>query len=925
MVGRVAERMALAARLQVLLGGQGGAATVEGEAGLGKSRLVEDLVEQARAIQLEALVGGGDAIENHTPYYAWRPIFSQLLDVDLLRDSGVRRNTLLSLGLEVKQLQLLPLLNAVLPFELPDNDMTGQMTGQVRADNTRNFLLHLLNAAAGQSPKLIVLEDGQWLDTPSWALALSVAQQVRSVLLVIATRPFPESLHPEYGQLLRLPGVERLRLSALSPEDTVAFVCQQLDVNAVPAPVAALIRAKAEGNPFYSEELAYALRDSGLITVADGECRLAGEAADFARVKLPDTVEGVITSRIDRLAPAQALTLKAASVIGRAFPFRTLHDIYPVELDKDQLGQHLETLAQLDLTERETPEPNLSYLFKHIITRDVAYNLMLFAQRRRLHQSVAEWYETHHAADLPLFYELLAHHWRTAEAPDKALAYLEKAASQALENYANEEAIGFYEEALELDSQQAADSGRTAARNARRARWELRLGEAYANAARHREGRAHLERGLALLGQPTPAGQLQTGLRLLGQLGRQVLHRLFPNQFIGRRAAERETLLEAARTYERLTEVYYFANETLLALFAAIGALNLAEAAGPSPELARAYAPVGTILGFIPLHGLAQAYCRRALETVRPMNNLAARAWVSLVTGVYYAGLGQWAMARGLFDEVVSISDRLGDRRRWDDGVTNLVMVYYFEAEFTRAAQLADDFYASAARRGDVDNQAWAVTEKGNCALALGDLGAASDCAERLQGLLAEHTGTIDEPLKIAAYGLLALVRWRQGRPQPAQELAQQALQLITRSSPSAYTALLGYAAVAEVFINLWQDTEVSAAAEYPKLAARACQALHQFANVFPIGGPRAWLWQGHYERLAGNRGRALQAWQKSLRAARKMLMPYGVGLAHAELALNASPGDPQRASHREQAQALFTQLGARDDLKRLNEIREHV
>jgi hypothetical protein len=130
---------------------------------------------------------------------------------------------------------------------------------------------------------------------------------------------------------------------------------------------------------------------------------------------------------------------------------------------------------------------------------------------------------------------------------------------------------------------------------------------------------------------------------------------------------------------------------------------------------------------------------------------------------------------------------------------------------------------------------------------------------------------------------------------------------------------------VAEVFINLWQDTEVSAAAEYPKLAARACQALHQFANVFPIGGPRAWLWQGHYERLAGNRGRALQAWQKSLRAARKMLMPYGVGLAHAELALNASPGDPQRASHREQAQALFTQLGARDDLKRLNEIREHV
>lgn len=922
MVGRTTERMALAGRLQLLLGGQGGAVLIEGEAGLGKSRLVEDLLEQAGQLGIESLVGAADAVEKSTPYHAWRPVFTTLLGwgEEGVRSSGVRLKLLSQLGLDNDAvLPLLPLLDAILPLELDESEVTRQMTGQARADNTRDLLLRMLTAASEKTPKLVVLEDAHWLDTASWALALLAAQRLKRVLLVITTRPLSDPLPAEYTQLLKLPGQQVLKLAALSPEATLTLVCQRLGVAEIPAPVAGLIRAKAEGNPFFSEELAFALRDTGILRIDAGMCRLAEGAGDLSGINIPDTVQGVITSRIDRLSPPQQLTLKAASVIGRTFDYPTLHSIYPLETDRATLPEHLRALDRLDLTDLEAETPHTTYIFKHIITREVAYNLMLYAQRQSLHQAIAEWYEASYPDDLPLYAELLAHHWQAAEVPAKALTHLERAGDQALESYANEEAIRFYEQALALMAPL-----QPPVPAAHRARLELRLGEAYANAAQNAPGRAHLEQGLALLGQPAPASPVQTALSLIGQLGRQFLHRLWPRYFIGRaRPDQRATLLEAARTYERLTEVYYFANETLLALDASIRSLNLAEAAGPSPELARAYAPVGAILGFIPLHGLAQRYCQRALEMARPLNDLSARAWVAMVTGVYYAGLGHWATARGLLDEVLEISARLGDRRRRDDGYTNLVMVHYFQGEFALALEVAERFHASALSRGDVDNQAWALMEQIYCALALDKAEVVNAAAEQLQTLYSDQARIVDEPLKISLYGALAMAHLRAGRLAEAQQSAAQADQLIARSTPNSYHALLGYSSVAEVAITLWEAERAGpnppARSAHQAAAQRAVKALHRFAGTFPIGWPRAWLWQGRYEWLAGKPAAAQQAWRKCLSSAEKLMMPYAAALAHVALGRHAATDEAERQQHLHRAQAVFTQLGASHDLATLS------
>src|SRR5262249_40876741 len=160
---------------------------------------------------------------------------------------------------------------------------------------------------------------------------------------------------------------------------------------------------------------------------------------------------GAIISRVDRLTPTQHLTLKAASVIGRAFLVRTLRAVYPVATDGARLQDDLTALARLDITPLEAPEPDLTYSFKHAITQDVVYNLMLFAQRRQLHRAVAEWYETTfgsfefsvlsaelmqgptqrselktQSSKLAPYYPLLAHHWGKAGVAVKAIDYLEK-------------------------------------------------------------------------------------------------------------------------------------------------------------------------------------------------------------------------------------------------------------------------------------------------------------------------------------------------------------------------------------------------------------------------------------------------------------------------------------------------------------------
>ncbi len=899
-VGRVAERALLGGLLLGVRAGRSAGVLIEGEAGIGKSRLVDDLLDQAADLGVRVLRGSGDAIEQATPYHAWGPVFSRLFQPHAPDDpAAVRAAVRATLAGEPEWGRLAPLLNAVLPLDLPENDLTAQMSGQVRADNTRALLRSLLAAAARRAPLLLVLEDTHWIDSASWALIAAV-EGIAPLLRVYSTRPVGDPAPPEVRALRATPGLQYLPLAALPPDETLALACTRLGVQTLPEAIGALIREKAEGNPFFSEELAYALRDSGLIRIHDGVCSLDPAAGDPRAFAFPDTVQGVIISRIDRLAPQQQLTLKVASVIGRVFAFRTLYDIHPIWADRVRLAADLDVLDRLDLTPLDVPGPEPGYIFRHIITQEVAYGLMLFAQRRALHQAIAEWYERGAGGDVTRLYPLLAYHWGKAEIADKTLFYLRRAGSSALGQ-------GLYQEAAEWLRQALAAVGSDGPARVHDLR---QLGEAYYGLGRMTEARDCLMQAVALLGYPVP--DTAAGLvRAIGrEIARQTRYRLMPPPAT-HDPAQRALLGEAARAYERLGEIAILGSEALPAMHAFLNTLNRAEQAGPSPEVARGYATMSGAAALIPAPWLAALYGRRAWATARRVRDLPAWIWVLQLRGYYALAHGYWPAAERTLIQAGVLAARLGDHRRRLESEGLLAVSYYYQGEVTRSLRMNQALVEEAAEQGDVQVQILSLLWRVEVALPRGDAVGAQGAVQAAVRLLGQSPSRGEE---IPTYGLLALTLWQTGDHSAALVAAGEAAVRIARTSPTLVYAMGGYAGAAAVYLAAWEaDGQHS---PQRRAAQQACAALRGYARVFPIARPRAALYSGQAAWLAGRPAAARTAWGHALRAARRLGMPYEQALAHAALGHHAT--GPRRAAHLARAAALFRGLGATADLARV-------
>jgi len=287
----------------------------------------------------------------------------------------------------------------LLPVEFEEGEIGPKMTAEGRAASTRDLLVWMMREVTRTSSTVIVLEDAHWLDSASWALSEAVLNELHPLLLVIVTRPLPAAEMPaELARLLARESTVAIKLDALSAEDTLALVCERLDVDSIPEQVGGLIRAKAEGHPFFAEQFAYALRDRGAIRIEQGECRIIGDPAQLDAVGFPDTVQGMVSSRIDRLTPQQQLTLKVASIVGPTFDAHTLRQVHPIAAEGADFDGQLREMAGLDFLKPEGGAPAGVYGFKHAITQEVAYRSIPISQRQRLHAAVAEWLESQEAS-----------------------------------------------------------------------------------------------------------------------------------------------------------------------------------------------------------------------------------------------------------------------------------------------------------------------------------------------------------------------------------------------------------------------------------------------------------------------------------------------------------------------------------------------
>ncbi|HSP81550.1 MAG TPA: AAA family ATPase, partial [Myxococcaceae bacterium] len=427
--GHAAERERILEAFATLGEGEGGLLVMEAEAGMGKSVLARYALEEARARGFRTLHSEPDTLQRMMPYAVWTGIFRSLLGLSETDGLTAVSQRLFALPLRPLEwhAQRLPLLNPVLPTPMPETDFTRQLHPDVRAVNARAFLVEIFRLCTRSEPVVLVLEDAHWFDSASWALLRALADEGGPILILLSHRPFQGAPPEDYDALVSDGRAVVVRLGALAVEETGALLAARLGGAAPPLALVRRIWAWSQGNPFFAEELLHSLQERGVVRVRAGQCVVDDEVVDLPSIDLPATIEGVITSRIDRLPPEEQLTIKVASVIGRAFLLRLLCDIFPGEQRAASLRASVEALVAQGFVKVDAVTPEPTYSFKHVITREVAYGLMLYEQRQRLHRAVASRLEESHEDELRPWLAVLAHHWRHAGVAEKAVHYLSRA------------------------------------------------------------------------------------------------------------------------------------------------------------------------------------------------------------------------------------------------------------------------------------------------------------------------------------------------------------------------------------------------------------------------------------------------------------------------------------------------------------------
>jgi ABC-type oligopeptide transport system substrate-binding subunit/class 3 adenylate cyclase/tetratricopeptide (TPR) repeat protein len=457
LVGRDQELVALRDAIDELIAGHGQIVAVLGEAGIGKSRLVEEARAERSGTALRWLEGRALSYGQTLSFWA----INQLIKNDLgLSDADPEAKIKVALRKRANILfgdraaDVLPYLADLLGVHLDDE--SAQRIRQLDGETLKRQMLWAIpeyfNRLAQEQPTVLVFEDLHWADPSTFdalekLLVLSDRTPLMLLLLArierdhgswqIKVKADTEYAH-RYTEII---------LKPLSSEDSNDLVNHLLEVANLPEGTRRLILERSEGNPFYLEEIIRSLIEQGAL-IHEGQTWRA--TADIANVEIPVTLQGVLLARIDRLQEDVRRTLQMASVIGKSFLFRLLEAIAAAER---QLDEHLSLLQRADLVREKTRRPELEYIFKHSLTQEAAYNSLLIERRKEFHQKVGEALEELFANRAAEFYGLLAHHFDAAGNQVKAIDYLIKAGDKSRLDDAHEEAIKFYQRAIELLNQ----------------------------------------------------------------------------------------------------------------------------------------------------------------------------------------------------------------------------------------------------------------------------------------------------------------------------------------------------------------------------------------------------------------------------------------------------------------------------------------
>ncbi len=283
---------------------------------------------------------------------------------------------------------------------------------QVTPENWKAKLheaLHLLLAnLCRRAPTVMCIEDLHWADPSSTELLRNILIDLKYPVLFICLYRPSFNLFTSH-QAGSIKSYHEIRLQDLTPTDAQSMVESLLNTKTIPRQLQMFVRNKAEGNPFYLEEVINSLIETDTLIKDKDSWKLTRALTEK---DIPSTVQGVISARLDRLERETKRILQEASVIGRAFLYEILQRISDL---KEYIDKSLMNLERLDLIKTRSLQPELEYIFKHALTQEVVYNGLLMKERRLIHEKIGLVMEGLFQDHLPEFYETLAYHYSQSD------------------------------------------------------------------------------------------------------------------------------------------------------------------------------------------------------------------------------------------------------------------------------------------------------------------------------------------------------------------------------------------------------------------------------------------------------------------------------------------------------------------------------
>ena len=440
-VGRKNSMAALMEPYEKVRKGSGQVVGIVGEAGVGKSRLVLEM--RNRVPQEEYTYLEGRCI-HYGGSIAYLPILDilrvylgiQETDREFIIKKKIQEKTT---ALDSSLINAIPPLQEFFSLKVEDEQYMNQ-DPQMKRMQTFEALRDLFIRESQQKTLVLVIEDMHWIDKTSEEFLDYFIGWIANARILLILLYRPEYTH-QWGSKSYY---SKIGVDQLGTESSSELVAAMLEEGEVAPELRTIILKRSGGNPLFMEEFTSTLLENGTIQKKNHHYVLAHDVSD---VNVPDTIQGIIAARMDRLEDNLKRTMQVASVIGRDFAFRILQAITGM---REELKSYLLNLQGLEFIYEKALFPELEYIFKHALTQEVAYNSLLQRRRKDIHERIGQAIEEIYADRLGEFYGMLAYHYSKAENLEKAVRYGEYAASRAVSVYAYSEAVGILEETIRV-------------------------------------------------------------------------------------------------------------------------------------------------------------------------------------------------------------------------------------------------------------------------------------------------------------------------------------------------------------------------------------------------------------------------------------------------------------------------------------------